>query len=262
MIGLDPTPDPASVRTLLDQTRHLVVLTGAGISAPAGLPTLRGPSSATGPGEPMEPVTAADLEVRPADTYDYFRCLAAHTPTVSPTAAHEAIAEAQRRFRGEGRSFALATLNGDDLHERAGAATTRLHGSYLHARCVRCNERFHDRAAGSPCECGDLLRPDAVLLGESPDAGADWLMRRALRNAEVFLAVGMSGSASPVYDYARTVASNGGRTVMVTRDPARDLRSVFDVVLDLDADALAVLLEPLAFRGASPSSGRHRVSAP
>ncbi len=49
---------------------------------------------------------------------------------------------------------------------------------------------------------------------------------------------------------------------MVTRDPARDLRSVFDVVLDLDADALAVLLEPLAFRGASPSSGRHRVSAP
>ncbi len=262
LIGLDTTADPAAVRSLLDAADHLVVLTGAGVSAPSGLPTLRGPSAATGPGEPMEPVTAADLEVRPADTYDFFRHLSAHTPGASPTAAHQAIAEAQRRFRAQGRTLTLATLNGDDLHERAGAATNRLHGSYLHARCTACTERFEDRDAGSWCECGQVLRPDAVLLGEEPDAGADWLVRRSLRSADVFLAVGVSGSASPVFDYARAVAANGGRSVAITRRPDRALHAVFDAVLDLDADSLAVLLEPLAFRGASPSSGRHRVFAP
>jgi NAD-dependent deacetylase len=116
------------------------------------------------------------------------------------------------------------TQNVDSLHQRAGSRqVVELHGNIAITRCSReqCDlPRFVDHEAHSdrvPCcpKCGGVLRPDVVLFGEAIPALASWHVKRALRDCDLFIAIGTSGLVTPAADYVRSAEYAGARTILV-----------------------------------------------
>ena len=126
------------------------------------------------------------------------------------------------------QEFLLVTQNVDALHQRAGSKNVvELHGNIMQTRCSNpsCtlqpyrDEQSHlDKAPSCPM-CGSVLRPDVVLFGEEIPALTSWTVKRALRDCDLFLAIGTSGLVTPAANYVRSAEYAGARTILVNLEP-------------------------------------------
>jgi NAD-dependent deacetylase len=124
-----------------------------------------------------------------------------------------------------GARFTLVTQNIDGLHQRAGSRSVlELHGNGLFSRCMddRCAGRRPVRDDGAHqaelprCTvCGGVMRPDVVFFGEQVCVHAAWAAKRALRDCDLFLAIGTSGTVSPAATFVRGAHYAGARTYFV-----------------------------------------------
>jgi len=179
--------------------RHIVVLTGAGISAESGIPTFRAPDG-HGPAlwddyDIDDVATPAGYARNPELVYTFYRARRAAGAAAEPNAAHVALAELARH-----RDVLVVTQNVDDLHERAGLPSRRLihmHGQLRTALCPVCLSRIPGGEYGERCSaCGaGILRPDVVWFGERPYEMAR--IERAVADADLFVAIGTSGEVYP-----------------------------------------------------------------
>src|SRR5258707_6435224 len=120
---------------------------------------------------------------------------------------------------------ALVTQNIDDLHERAGSApVVHMHGELLKARCGACEavHLWHDDLTvtdGCPA-CGNVgtMRPNVVWFGEMPLAMD--LIDRALREADLFVAIGTSGAVYPAAGFVAEARAYGLRTRRINLEAA------------------------------------------
>lgn len=198
--------------------RNIVVLTGAGISRAAGLPTYRGPG-----GLWNDPAAVALSDVsamtgpRRAEACAMFRRLYESSREVQPTAAHRALAAVP---------MTIITQNVDGLHQRAGSREViEFHGSLARWRCERCGL---EQEPTDFVHCGEPMRPCVVLFGEEIPALAEHTARRALRECDLFVAIGTSGTVVPAANFVRSAAYSGARTVLLNLeidDASRDLYS-------------------------------------
>jgi NAD-dependent deacetylase len=219
--GMAGAPDAAAA--ILGQARHLVVLTGAGISKDSGLPTFREAQTGLWARYRPEDLATPEAFARQPDVvwrwYAWRRQLAAEA---EPNAGHAAIAILQRRMTRAGRTCTLVTQNVDGLHERAGSSdVVRLHGSIGRIVCSRCRVEDHAPGDGEPpaCRsCGGHLRPDVVWFGEMlPEAA----LRRAAGEAaacDVFLSVGTSGMVYPAAGLVQLARRSGAAIIVVNPD--------------------------------------------
>ena len=67
--------------------------------------------------------------------------------------------------------------------------------------------------------CNAPLRPDVVLFDEPLPGEAEWRAKRALRECDLFLAVGTSGTVLPASQFVRSAAYAGARTILVNLEP-------------------------------------------
>ena len=209
----------------VDGYRRIVVLTGAGISVASGLRTYRGAGGVW----TTDPKAEAKAHVEffradPLEGWRFFSPMRERARAAEPNAAHLALAALEQRTARAGGSLTLVTQNVDGLHRRAGTKElVEYHGSILRTRCSNraCDfPPFEDTAdrtgALAPCpRCGSWLRPDITLFGEDIDVSADHRVRRALRDCDLFLAVGTSGMVWPAAGFASAAAYAGARTVLV-----------------------------------------------
>lgn len=210
--------------------RRIVVLTGAGISVASGLPTYRGVGGlwTTSP-ELASQAAAAPARDDPTTTWRNFASLRRAVQAAEPNAAHLALAELERSLPTDA-TLTIITQNVDGLHARAGSRRVlELHGSLLRSRCsdVACSlepfEDLRDPSEAPPCpRCGAPLRPDLVLFDEPLPARAEWESKRALRECDLFVAVGTSGTVSPAANFVRAAAYVGAYTLLINREPAPD----------------------------------------
>src|SRR3954469_10540034 len=130
------------------ETRNIVVLTGAGISAESGLATFRGPDGLW-EGHRVEDVATPEAFARdPALVHVFYDARRARLGTVEPNAAHRALAQLDAGWPGE---LLIVTQNVDDLHERAGAKRLlHMHGELLSALCAACGARSNWPGAMPP----------------------------------------------------------------------------------------------------------------
>ena len=119
--------------TLVDalrKARHVVVFTGAGVSAESGVPTFR--DSLTGLWERFDAASLATTEAFEADpelVWGWYEWRRMKVLQAKPNPAHLAITALAQHVH----HLTLITQNVDDLHERAGSTDViHLHGS-LHA---------------------------------------------------------------------------------------------------------------------------------
>ncbi|MFT4175411.1 MAG: NAD-dependent deacylase [Luteolibacter sp.] len=194
---------------------HLVILTGAGISAESGVPTFRD-SNGLWEGHPVEEVATPEaFERNPKLVRDFYNLRRAALAKVSPNAAHLALARLQREYPGK---VTLITQNVDDLHERGGfSGVIHMHGELLKALCTHCGGRSGwqgdmDETSRCPCcETAGSLRPDIVWFGEIP-----YHMERideALFSADVFAAIGTSGQVYPAAGFVTRAKFAGAHTL-------------------------------------------------
>ena len=150
----------------------ILVVTGAGVSAPSGLPTFRG----TDPGaiwnrDVTEIGTRAFLERDPVTWWQWFLDRFSGVDHVRPNPAHNALAALERWQRGRGGDFLLITQNVDTLHEQAGSERlVKVHGTADRLRCTRSGCTL-----GAPA--GSLPRTDADLAAFKSRPGRDTLPR-------------------------------------------------------------------------------------
>jgi NAD-dependent deacetylase len=112
-------------------SRSIVVLTGAGISAESGLPTFRG-NHGLWMGRRLEEVATPEAFARQPEVVQRFYDLRRRqllAPEVAPNAGHRALADLARRWPGR---VQIVTQKIDDLHERAGSTNLfHKHGEVL-----------------------------------------------------------------------------------------------------------------------------------
>lgn len=133
------------------KSNKVVVLSGAGISAPSGLATFR---DADGLWEKyrIEDVATPDAWARnPGLVLEFYNMRRAAAAEALPNAAHKAIADLESGFE-----VVVVTQNVDDLHERAGSThVLHLHGEQQSPQCIQSSigdsYRQCSHSPGRPC---------------------------------------------------------------------------------------------------------------
>lgn len=177
----------------------IVVLTGAGISAESGLTTFRDAGGLWEGHRVEEVATPEGFRHNPLLVHNFYNARRAQLKTVTPNAAHRALALLEAQWPG---GVLVVTQNVDDLHERAGTRNLiHMHGELKQVRCSACQALFHCDQDLAPeiscpaCSRKHVLRPNIVWFGEMP-----FEMERiqdALHTCGMFLAVGTSGVVYP-----------------------------------------------------------------
>jgi NAD-dependent deacetylase len=206
---------------------RIVVLTGAGISAASGLRTYRGPDGVWEEYEVEKFGHADALNDRPEETWRLFGGMREPVLSAKPNAAHLALARWEASLAPQ-QEFLIVTQNVDALHQRAGSANVvELHGNIMFTKCSNSTcilERYQDEKSHSDMvpkcpKCGSVLRPDVILFGEEIPALPSWTVKRALRECDLFIAIGTSGLVTPAANYVRSAAYAGARTILVNLEP-------------------------------------------
>ena len=209
---------------------RIVLLTGAGVSAESGLGTFRGAAASLwNRHDPMTLATPEAFARDPGTVQAFYDDRRRAALLAAPNAAHHALVRLEHAV---GDALTLVTQNVDDLHERAGSRRVlHMHGELLRARCLRCGVTpawRDDLGTGEPCPaCGTAgaLRPDVVWFGEMPmhlDA-----IGAALAEADLFVAIGTSGSVYPAAGFVAEARAQGVRTTELNLAPS-DTARLFD----------------------------------
>jgi NAD-dependent deacetylase len=193
--------------------RNIVVLTGAGISQAAGLPTYRGPGGLWNDPSKIALSDASAMATRRDEACAMFWQLYRAARDVQPTAAHRTLAAFEEKLPPHA-NYLLITQNVDGLHQAAGSKRVcEFHGSLARWRCFACGteQTLPDVAT----HCGIPMRPCAVLFGEEIPAEAEHAAKRALRDCDLFVAIGTSGTVTPAASFVRWAAYAGARRVLL-----------------------------------------------
>jgi NAD-dependent protein deacetylase/lipoamidase len=243
-----PRAGPERVAELLHEAGSAVVLTGAGISVPSGIPDFRSPG--TGLWEKVDPMEVAHIDGWRRDPDRFWSFYSQRFVSLmdkEPNEAHNALAELERR----GLVRAVITQNIDRLHRLAGSERLiEVHGSIDQSVCLECGGKVPiDRVIqllaagdGAPrCEaCVVPLKPDVVLFGELLSERALAEAQALALDADLMLCVGSSLEVYPVAGLPAMTHGAGGRIVLVTQGPTpydgdAEVKLDGDVVTELKA---------------------------
>ncbi|WP_130901766.1 NAD-dependent protein deacetylase [Pseudomonas sp. Sample_23] len=220
-----------------------LILTGAGISTPSGIPDYR---DSDGVRRGRQPMMYQEFLAAPESRRRYWARAMLGWPRVRqarPNAAHEALATLQQR----GRISALITQNVDTLHDQAGSHDViELHGSLHRVLCLDCGQRserdaiqqqmethnpylsgvdavqapdgdtlldpaFEARFQVPQCPhcAGERMKPDVVFFGENVAQPTAARALAAAENAAGLLVVGSSLMAYSAFRLCRVIAERG-----------------------------------------------------
>ena len=146
--------------------KHVVVLTGAGMSSESGLKTFRDANGLWEGHDIMEVATAEGFSKNPELVLEFYNQRRKQLLQVNPNSAHHALSALEKTHK-----VTIVTQNVDDLHERAGSKNIlHLHGELLKVRSTVDDSNIynwkHDLSLGDLCEKGSQLRPHIVWFGE------------------------------------------------------------------------------------------------
>ncbi|MFM7016286.1 MAG: SIR2 family NAD-dependent protein deacylase [Bacteroidota bacterium] len=176
--------------------KHVVVFSGAGISAESGIKTFRDADGLWENHAIEEVATPEAFERNPELVLRFYNERRKQLLECKPNDAHNAIAELENKYK-----VTVVTQNVDDLHERAGSTNViHLHGELMKVRSTAYPALIYkldswELKLGDNCEKGFQLRPHIVWFGEQVP-----MMDKAMEvveQADIFLVVGTSLQVYP-----------------------------------------------------------------
>ncbi|WP_431158280.1 SIR2 family NAD-dependent protein deacylase [Winogradskyella poriferorum] len=175
--------------------KHIVVLTGAGMSAESGVKTFRDHDGLWEGHDVMEVASPQGFRANPELVLDFYNQRRRQLKEVAPNAAHRALAQLENDY-----TVTVVTQNVDDLHERAGSTNVlHLHGELLKIRSTGNPNDIkywtEDINLGDTCDLGYQLRPHIVWFGEDVP-----MIEKAIEiclTADILLIIGTSMQVYP-----------------------------------------------------------------
>jgi len=252
-------PSPRATGTALEDAAELfrkanrvVVLTGAGISTPSGIPDFRSEGRGLwSRDEPMEVASLSTFRTHPERFFEWFRPLARQIFHAKPNVAHLALAE----LESAGLTQTIVTQNIDMLHQKAGSRhVIEMHGTLRTLSCTSCYrkfdsgdfvKRFIDDGTIPLClNCNGILKPDVILFGEQLPQSAWFEAQNATRGCDLMVVAGSSLEVLPVAGLPMQSVDRGAHLIIINNSPTYiNVRA--DVVI---MDDVAAILPNIAKR--------------
>jgi len=215
---------------LLSNAQHVVVSTGAGVSAESGIKTFRDPDGLWTKLKPQELASIEGFMANPELVWSWYRQRIDIISKTVPNPGHFALAEMEDLFP----SFTLITQNVDRLHHKAGSTIVHeLHGNIVENHCQQCKRKYEDDVYDSLLdnrlpicpECGGFVRPSVVWFGETLPQKAFTIAEYASRDCDIFFSIGTSGEVQPAANLPIIAKQNGA--VLVEVNPNETLLSSY-----------------------------------
>ncbi len=216
----------AALKEMIFGSKHLVVFTGAGISAESGIPTYRGDDGVWHKYDPAKYANVTNFFKEPEYYWSFFREV--RYPLIGkakPNKAHAMLASLEKK----GLLRVVITQNIDGLHQLAGSERVlELHGNTRRITCLDCNTKYtmdevndllETRMPPVCAACGGCLKPEVVFFGESlsPEV-LDQAFQEA-RACDLFLVIGSSLVVQPAASLPRIAKDAGARLFIINKDP-------------------------------------------
>lgn len=211
----------ASLQTIIDQAKHIVFFTGAGVSTDSGIPDFRstnGLYNQTYKYPPEEIISHSFFEENPEEFFRFYKDRMLYLDA-QPNEVHRFIAECEKK----GKSLGVVTQNIDGLHQKAGSKHVyELHGSVLRNYCMDCSTfysaEYIKNSEGVPrCQkCGGIIKPDVVLYEEGLSQAVVEGAVAAIQSADVMIVLGTSLVVYPAAGLIRYFS--GRHLVLINRD--------------------------------------------
>ena len=198
--------------------KHIVVLTGAGISAESGIKTFRDSDGLWMGHDINDVATPRGFANNPALVLDFYNKRRTEVKKALPNLAHTRLADLEENFK-----VTIITQNIDDLHERGGSKNIiHLHGEISKMRSTSERSKIYpidgDILVGDLAEDGSQLRPHIVWFEEEVP-----MIETAVniaRTADIFVVIGTSLQVYPAAGLIDVVADEVPKYIIDKKIPA------------------------------------------
>ena len=230
------------LKILIDESNHLVVFTGAGISTESGIPDFR---SKGGIWTKYKPIDFCDFVADEEKRRESWRMKFATEKLIAnarPNTGHLAIA----RLYQQGKLSTVITQNIDGLHQASGIPDEKvieLHGNSTYAICLQCQKRyeldeiskifFPDETVPICNQCGGMIKTATISFGQSMPIREMRLAEEQTLTCDLFIAIGSSLVVYPAASFPIIAKKNGACLVIINRD-ATELDQYADLVINAE----------------------------
>lgn len=204
-------------KEMVAECSSIVFFGGAGVSTESGIRDYR---SVDGLYHqkfkyPPEVMLSHDfLMYHSAEFYDFYRSNFVSLGA-EPNAAHKKLAELEQK----GKLIAVVTQNCDGLHQAAGSKNVyELHGSVHRNHCIGCGRKYDvsfimdSQGVPSCSACGEMIRPEVVMYGESLDDRVVTGAVDAISRADMLI---IGGTSLAVYPASGLINYFSGKYLVV-----------------------------------------------
>jgi NAD-dependent protein deacetylase/lipoamidase len=223
----------------MQSAKHIVALTGAGISTESGIPDFRSPGSAWRDNPPVSYQAFINNAEARRTYWETRKSLSGQVSSAQPNAAHQALSTLQ----DHDVLLGVITQNFDGLHQDAGVLPERvveLHGTSRLAACTLCGtrssmailqQRVDNGEIDPQCErCGGFLKAATILFGQRVPEEELTRAREMIDTCDLLLVVGSSLKVIPAATLPRLALTRNVPLIIINME-ATSLDSRADVVL-------------------------------
>ena len=210
------------LKSLIEDSRHFVVFTGAGISTLSGIKDFRGKNGLY-KDKTVDTDKLFDIHwfrKDPSFYYTMSRNFIYNLEDREPSLVHTTLAAMEKK----GFIKAVITQNIDLLHQKAGSKNViEVHGSPSVHHCMKCGMEFlfgdvkkiMETTTVPLCGCGGVIKPDITFFGEMLPEKAVALAVRECSQADLILVLGSTLVVQPAASFPLYTLRNSGNLVIV-----------------------------------------------
>lgn len=219
-------------------SKHLIALTGAGVSVESGIPPFRGKGGLWETIDPMEYAHIDSFMKNPEKVWAVLlKQMKSCLDDALPNPAHLALAKLEKR----GILKAVLTQNVDGLHQMAGNKTVlEYHGNFAWYSCMDCGIEYPSESIDiveipPRCSCGGVLRPQCVFFGESIPEDTLRRAEKAVKKCDTMLVIGTSALVEPFSSLPVMAKASGACVIEINRERSPLTGRISDWIIPGDA---------------------------
>jgi NAD-dependent deacetylase len=190
---------------MMRRARHVIALTGAGISTESGIPDFRSAGGLWQKYDPAEYASIHAFQANPGKVWRMLFDMIDLTRKALPNPGHRALAELEEM----GLLKCVVTQNIDNLHQAAGSVNViEYHGNVSRLECIHCgavygesdfnvDEIVEQRVPPLCTGCQGVLKPGVIFFGEMIPRDAMVLSEEEAQEADLVLVIGTSAVVYP-----------------------------------------------------------------
>ena len=200
------------------EKKHIVILTGAGISAESGIKTFRDSDGLWMGHDINDVATPRGFAKNPALVLDFYNQRRQEVKKALPNLAHKGLADLEENFK-----VTIITQNIDNLHERGGSKNIiHLHGEIFKMRSAAETSKIYeidgDILVGDLADDGNQLRPHIVWFEEEVPMIETAV--NIVQTADIFVVIGTSLQVYPAAGLIDVVGDEVPKYIIDKKIPA------------------------------------------